>query len=78
MMTKNEFIPIGDAAEILGVSRVTLRRLDKAGLIPTAHRDPRTGTRFWREEEIETIRRTLRPRKMQPDGLEVIVRRRGA
>lgn len=66
-MTKNGLIPIGDAAEMLGVSRVTLRRLDKAGLIPTAHRDPRTATRFWREEEIEAIRQALRPRKTQLD-----------
>ncbi len=66
-MTKNGFIPISDAAEMLGVSKVTLRRLDKAGLIPTAHRDPRTGTRFWREEEIEAIRQALRPRKTQLD-----------
>ncbi len=66
-MMKNGLIPIGDAAEMLGVSRVTLRRLDKAGQIPTAHRDPRTGTRHWREEEIETIRQALRPRKVQPD-----------
>ncbi len=67
-MKKNGLIPIGDAAEMLGVSRVTLRRLDKAGQIPTAHRDPRTGTRLWRKEEIEAIREAFKPRKATLDG----------
>ncbi len=66
-MTKNGLIPIGEAAEMLGVSRVTLRRLDKAGVIPTAHRDPRTETRHWREEEVHAIREALKPRKVGRD-----------
>lgn len=66
-MTKNGFFSISETARLLAISQTTLRRLDKAGLIPTAHRDPRTATRFWREEEIETIRQALRPRKVQPD-----------
>ncbi len=67
-MNRQGFVSIGEAAELLGVSTVTLRRMDKAGTIPSAHRAPRTGTRLWREDEVESIREALKPRPTQhPD-----------
>lgn len=64
-MNAQGFISIGEAAKMLGLSTVTLRRMDKAGTIPPAHRAPRTGTRLWLEDEVESIREALRPLRSQ-------------
>lgn len=51
-MEKNDLIPISEAAKILGVSIMTLRRWDKIGRLSSIRKRPR-GHRYYRREEIE-------------------------
>ena len=45
----NTLVKIGDAARRLGVSPITLRRLDREGAIPAARRHPRTAAQSERD-----------------------------
>ena len=45
MAKLNEYLTVGEAAELLGVSKDTLRRWDRAGRL-TARRHPVTGYRL--------------------------------
>jgi len=58
----NNLVRIGDAARRLGVSTITLRRLEREEAIPAARRHPRTAARYWLESELEEIRQLLEPR----------------
>ena len=58
----DRLIRIGDAARRLGVSPITLRRLERARAIPAARRHPRTAARYWLESELDCIRQALEPR----------------
>ncbi|KPJ70945.1 hypothetical protein AMJ51_00510 [Microgenomates bacterium DG_75] len=53
MIDKGKWIPIGDAAKYLGVSRDTLRRWEKAGRIK-AHRSP-TNRRYYTKEQLDQV-----------------------
>ena len=57
----NDLVRIGDAARRLGVSTITLRRLEREGAIPAPRRHPRTAARYWLESEIEDIREIVEP-----------------
>ena len=58
MNLKKEFITIKEAAEILSVSRDTLRRWDKAGKLKTK-RHPMNNFRIYDPTEDETLRKAI-------------------
>ena len=58
MNSKKEFITIKDAAEILSVSRDTLRRWDKAGKLKTK-RHPMNNFRIYDPAEVEALRKAI-------------------
>ena len=51
-------ITIGEAAEILGVCEMTLRRWDRAGKF-TPHRHPVNGYRCYRREAVLKLRKRI-------------------
>lgn len=53
-MNQTKLIPIGKAAQLIGVSIATLRRWDKNGKLPSLRPMP-TGNRYYRREEIESF-----------------------
>src|ERR1043166_4602976 len=63
----NEFLTVGRAAEMLGVSPWTLRNWDKAGKLKTA-RHPRNGYRIYRRDDLAAI--------LEPAGLRISLRER--
>ena len=54
MAKLNEYLTVGEAAEILGVSKDTLRRWDRSGKLP-AHRHPITGYRLYARHDLEAL-----------------------
>ena len=58
MNLKKDFITIKEAAEILGVSRDTLRRWDKAGKLKT-RRHPMNNFRIYDPAEVEALRKAI-------------------
>jgi excisionase family DNA binding protein len=58
MNLKKEFITIKEAAEILSVSRDTLRRWDKAGKLKTK-RHPMNNFRIYDPVEVEALRKAI-------------------
>lgn len=59
MAKLNEYLTVGEAAELLGVSKDTLRRWDRAGKL-TARRHPVTGYRLYLREELAAWLKTLK------------------
>jgi predicted site-specific integrase-resolvase len=55
---KDEIVTIAQAAEILGVSAVTLRRWDASGKL-IARRHPMSGYRIYRMRDMEKLRRMI-------------------
>lgn len=55
---EKNYITIGKAAEILGVSRMTLRRWDKKGKIK-ASRHPFNNYRIYKRERIEKMSKKI-------------------
>jgi MerR family transcriptional regulator, copper efflux regulator len=53
-MNMNEFIKIEEAAEILNVSKMTLRRWDNAGKLK-AYRHPINNWRLYKKQDIENL-----------------------
>ena len=51
-------ITIGEAADMLGVSEVTLRRWDRAGKF-RPHRHPISGYRLYRREDVDKLRQRI-------------------
>ncbi len=58
MNSKKEFITIKEAAEILSVSRDTLRRWDKAGKLKTK-RHPMNNFRIYDPLEVESLKQAI-------------------
>ena len=58
MNSKKEFITIKEAAEILSISRDTLRRWDKAGKLKTK-RHPMNNFRIYNPDEVESLRKAI-------------------
>jgi excisionase family DNA binding protein len=58
MNLKKDFITIKEAAEILGVSRDTLRRWDRAGKLKT-RRHPMNNFRIYDPAEVEALRKAV-------------------
>ncbi len=49
-----EYLTVGEAAEILGVSAATLRNWDRSGKLK-AHRNPLNRYRLYRREELDAL-----------------------
>ncbi len=62
-----QYLSIGQAAEILGVSRETLRRWDKAGKFPTT-RHPINNYRVYTEPQVRQFLRELTPADQTADA----------
>ena len=58
MNLKKDFITIKEAAEILSVSRDTLRRWDRAGKLKI-RRHPMNNFRIYDPTEVETLRKAI-------------------
>jgi len=52
MENEKELVPIGEAAELLGVSIMTLRRWDESGRFPSIRKKP-GGDRYYKRQDIE-------------------------
>ena len=62
MAKLNEYLTVGEAAQILGVSKDTLRRWDRAGKLE-ARRHPITGYRLYLRRELEALLGQLQTRR---------------
>lgn len=62
MAKLNEYLTVGEAAELLGVSKDTLRRWDRAGKLK-ARRHPITGYRLYLRKELDEFLRGVRGSK---------------
>ena len=65
MVKINEYVTVGQAAELLGVSKDTLRRWDRAGRLK-ARRHPITGYRLYLRKELDVLLRALRAPPVDP------------
>lgn len=59
----SRFLTSAQVAEILGVTKKTLKNWLRAGRIPEPDRNPRNRYRVWTLEEVEAIRQILREGK---------------
>ncbi len=57
-MIRNRY-SIAEAAELVGIGPWTLRRLERAGHVPSARRDPLCGYRVYTHDEVEHIRQAI-------------------
>jgi DNA-binding transcriptional MerR regulator len=62
-------IVIGAVAALIHVSSDLLRRAEREGAIPKAHRSPR-GHRRWDVSQLEAIRSGLARRRPDPQAVE--------
>lgn len=58
-MNMKEFIKIEEAAEMLNVTKMTLRRWDNAGKLK-AYRHPINNWRFYKKSDIENLMKGLK------------------
>lgn len=58
----SDYLTVGDAADVLGVSKDTLRRWDRAGKLQ-ARRHPVTGYRLYLKNELDHLLKDLKRRK---------------
>ena len=69
----NEYLTVAQAAQVLGVSKDTLRRWDKSGKL-MARRHPVTGYRLYLQTELDSFLRRVSqdaktpPRSSRTDG----------
>jgi DNA-binding transcriptional MerR regulator len=56
------YLSTGQVAEILGITKKTLKNWLKASLIPEPQRNPMNRYRRWTLQDIESIRRILTER----------------
>ena len=54
-MENEDLVTIGDAAEILGVSIMTLRRWDESGRLKAIRNKP-SGVRYYRRKDLEIFK----------------------
>ena len=54
----SDYLTVGDAADVLGVSKDTLRRWDRAGKLQ-ARRHPVTGYRLYLKKELDLFLRRI-------------------
>ncbi len=54
-----DVVTIKEAAEILGVCEMTLRRWDKAGKFSPHHRHPLSGYRLYKRADVLKLRKMI-------------------
>jgi DNA-binding transcriptional MerR regulator len=59
------YLSTGQVAEVLGVTKKTIKNWLKSSLIPEPHRNPSNRYRRWTLQDIECIRRILSHRNDQ-------------
>ncbi len=59
------YLSTGQVAEVLGITKKTLKNWLKSNLIPEPYRNPANDYRRWTLQDIESIRRILSHRKHQ-------------
>ncbi len=59
------YLSTGQVAEVLGVTKKTIKNWLKSSLIPEPHRNPSNRYRRWTLQDIESIRRILSQRNHQ-------------
>jgi len=59
------YLTTGQVAEVLGVTKKTLKNWLKSSLIPEPLRNPANQYRRWTLQDIESVRRILSHRKHQ-------------
>jgi len=59
------YLNTGQVAEILGITKKTLKNWLKASLIPEPQRNPMNRYRLWTLQDIESIRRIMNERKRE-------------
>ena len=52
-----------EVAELFGVSRATLARWVKEGIVPEPARDPENGWPIWQQPELDAVARAAKNRK---------------
>jgi hypothetical protein len=57
------YLSTGQVAEVLGVTKKTIKNWLKSSLIPEPYRNPANRYRRWTLQDIESIRRILSDRK---------------
>ncbi len=65
----NEYLTVGEAAELIGVSRDTLRRWDRAGKLK-AHRHPITGYRLYVRKDLFSLLLSTRSKLKSSDTVK--------
>ena len=63
MLREVPYLSTGQVAEVLGITKKTLKNWLKSSLIPEPHRNPVNQYRRWTLQDIESIRRILSDRK---------------
>ena len=67
MQTKNEYVTVKDAAEMLGISPNTLRSWGASGVL-VEYRHPVNNYRLYRRIDLEQLRKKLeQPQVSRPD-----------
>lgn len=59
------YLNTGQVAEILGITKRTVKNWLKSGLIPEPRRNPMNRYRRWTLQDIESIRRILNERNRE-------------
>lgn len=67
---ERKYLPIKDAAKMLGVTPLTLRNWDKRGIL-TAYRNPVNNYRVYRLDQIELFQRKIENSKNKSKGMKI-------
>ena len=63
-------LTIGKLAADLGLHPDTIRKYEREGLIPLAHRSPINGYRVWSHQEAAQIQQAIFGRSQPPEGAD--------
>lgn len=67
---ERRYIPIKDAARLIGVTPLTLRNWDKKGIL-TAYRNPVNNYRVYRLDQVELFLRKIENAKNEKNGRKI-------
>jgi excisionase family DNA binding protein len=59
-LKNSQHLSSAEVAQMLGVTKTTLKAWLRAGKIPEPERDPSNGYRIWTLQEVDQIRKRLR------------------
>ena len=67
---EKKYLPINEAAKMLGVTPLTLRNWDKKGIL-TAYRNPVNNYRVYRLDQVELFQRRIENSKNNSRGKRI-------